>query len=593
MRLRLGERLRRLGERVLPRSGAGRARAGAPRLARCAALLAATLALGACSALPSLDDRPQSVALASAAGTPIHDALAPGLAEHPGLSGFYSLNDGEDAFAARIALVDAAVRTLDVQYYIWHDDVTGRLMFDALWRAAERGVRVRLLLDDNNTAGLDPLLAGLDAHPNVEVRLFNPFRQRSLRLLGFLTDFARLNRRMHNKSITADGAATIVGGRNIGDEYFDAGGDIGFVDLDVVAVGPIVADVARSFDAYWSCDSSHLAARLLSPPAGAQRDAIAGLAAVRADPRARRYLDEIRDGRVMRDLVAKELPFEWARARLLVDDPAKGLGKARPDRQALQRLGGLLLEPARRELVLVSPYFVPGRAGTASLAATARRGVQVRVLTNALESTDVAAVHSGYAKRRRALLRAGVELWELRRDARDVRIGPRGAGRTRRARAAVATATTGDANATDAIDEDAGAPATGASAGRGTVRGSGGGSGRGSGSSEASLHAKTFAVDGERIFVGSLNLDPRSALHNTELGVLIDSPRWALRLSRAFDGQVPRVSYRVQLDARGHLEWVERRADGSERHYHDEPNASAMRRLVVTLLGLLPIEGLL
>lgn len=546
-----------------------------PARLRAAAVLLGLSLLAGCASLPSLEGRSESQSLASVAGTPIHEALAPGLAAHPGLSGFYSLSDGEDAFAARIALIDAATRALDVQYYIWHDDVTGRLIFEALERAADRGVAVRLLLDDNNTRGLDAQLAVLDAHPRIEVRLFNPMRQRALRLLNYVFDFTRANRRMHNKTLTADGAATIVGGRNIGDEYFDASGNLGFVDLDVVAVGPVVAQVAASFDAYWRSDSAYPVERLLPAPEAAQRARIGeALAAARNDPAARHYLDKIRDGRVMRDLVAKELPFEWADARLAVDDPAKALGRARPERMLPSRLERAIGEPAEREFALVSPYFVPGREGTAMLAGMAGHGVRIRVLTNALESTDVAAVHSGYARRRRALLRAGIELWELRRSATGIRIGPRGSGRVRRGRA-----DTLPAAPAPAADEGDG--------GRGV-----GGSGV-LGRSDASLHAKAFEIDGERIVIGSFNFDPRSARHNTELGLVIESPAWAQRLSNSFDQQIPVNAYRVQFDGSGRLEWLERRADGSELRHHREPNASLGRKFLVWLLGLLPIEGLL
>ena len=551
------------------------------------ALLLSLALLAGCASLPSLEGRSESQAIASAVGTPIHEALAPGLAAHPGLSGFYSLSDGEDAFAARIAMIDAASRALDVQYYIWNDDVTGRLMFDALERAADRGVAVRLLLDDNNTRGLDALLATLDAHPRIEVRLFNPFRQRTLRLLNYVFDFTRINRRMHNKTLTADGAATIVGGRNVGDEYFDAGGDLGFVDLDVVAVGPVVAQVAASFDAYWRSDSAYPVERLLPAPDAAQRERLErAVAAVRDEPAARHYLDKIRDGRVMRDLVAKELPFEWAAASLVVDDPAKALGRARPERMLPSRLERAIGEPPQHEFALVSPYFVPGREGTAMLAGMAGSGVRIRVLTNALESTDVAAVHSGYARRRRALLRSGIELWELKRSASGIRIGPRGSGRSRRGRPDVAAT----------VPEPVAADGEGGRGGLGIGSGSGAGSGSGSGvagRSDASLHAKAFEIDRERIVIGSFNFDPRSALHNTELGLVIESPAWALRLSRSFDQQIPVNAYRVRIDAHGRLEWTERRADGSEVLYHREPNASIGRKLLVWLLGLLPIERLL
>jgi cardiolipin synthase C len=572
------------------------------------------LSLGGCASLPPLDGRTETTAIASVAGAPIPDALAAPLAARPGLSGIYVLRDGEDAFAARMAMIDATARSLDIQYYIWHDDLTGRLMFDALRRAADRGVRVRLLLDDNNTKGLDPTLAALDAHPRIEVRLFNPFMQRSLRPLGYLVDFSRLNRRMHNKSVTADGAATIVGGRNIGDEYFAAGGDLGFVDLDIVAVGPVVEAVAKSFDDYWRCDSAYPVDRLLPPATAA---AIADLAqwgeVLRAEPRAARYLEKVATTRVMRDLVAQELPFEWAASRLVVDDPAKGLGKAGRKQLLSTRLADALGGSPTREFAVVSPYFVPGRRGTKSFKEIAESGVKVKILTNALESTDVAAVHSGYAKRRRDLLKSGVELYEMRRDAREG-VAKRGSARDRRRpldlsppRARRGVVVPPDIGRAGGIAGAAGPSRPGAAAGEagndgvggggssgGTGSGSSGSVGSGSlGSSDSSLHAKTFAVDSERIFIGSFNFDPRSALHNTELGLVIESPAMASALSRMFLKEIPEASYQVRFGAHGRLEWLERRADGTTLVYHDEPRASLGRRLAVTLFGLLPIEGLL
>src|SRR5690625_2949952 len=225
------------------------------------------LCLTGCKGLPPLEGRPPSQALAyeDALDTPLGRTLSPQVAEHPGLSGIYPLADGLDAFAARVLLSGVAEKTLDVQYYIWRDDMTGVMLFKALLSAAERGVRVRLLLDDNNTPGLDPLLAALHQHANIEIRLFNPFMVRKPRLWGFVTDFNRANRRMHNKSFTADNQATIIGGRNIGDEYFSAGSGMLFADLDVLAVGPVVQDVSDNFDDYWQSASSFPVDLILPP----------------------------------------------------------------------------------------------------------------------------------------------------------------------------------------------------------------------------------------------------------------------------------------------------------------------------------------
>jgi len=463
---------------------------------------------------------------------------------HPGLSGIVALPDGHDAFAARALLADAAERTLDARYYMWHNDMSGSLLFSALRRAADRGVQVRLLLDDNNTAGLDTVLAALDAHANIEVRLFNPFRVRRWRLLGYITDFQRLNRRMHNKSFTADGQVTVIGGRNIGDEYFAAGQAPWFVDLDVLAIGPVVSDVSRDFDRYWASASSIPAARVL-PRATAT--SIAGVAAdaARAEhhPDAAAYRDALARSSFVRDLLAHRLPFDWAGTRMLSDDPAKGLGRAPEDALLWHRLKEILRAPMR-ELRLVSPYFVPGSAGVEALAVIARQGVKVAVLTNALEATDVAVVHAGYAKRRKSLLAAGITLFELKRGSSGSRKRVDWTGRS------------------------------------------------GSGSSASSLHAKTFAVDRSRVFVGSFNFDPRSARLNTEMGFVIDSAALADALAQRFAHEVPARAYQVGLGDTGRLHWIDRH-DGVEVVREAEPGTGVWRRFVVALLSVLPIEWLL
>lgn len=457
-----------------------------------------------------------------------------------GASGVVLLRDGFAAFAARALLADAAERTLDVQYYIWHEDLSGTLLFEALRRAADRGVRVRLLLDDNSTSGLDATLAALDSHPNVEVRLFNPFRIRRFRVLGALLDFARLNRRMHNKSFTADGVVTIVGGRNVGDEYFGASKETLFIDLDVLAVGPVAADVSRDFERYWTSASSWPAGRVLPPAAP---DGLAALAARAADlvaaPEAREFVQALETESCVRSLASENLELEWTATRMLSDDPAKGLTRAAKRSLLATRLQEIL-GPAERDVLLVSPYFVPTGWGVRFFRGLVARGVRVAVLTNALESTDVAAVHAGYAKRRRALLSAGVELFELKRTA--LRRAPP----------------------------------------RARFRG---------GSSAASLHAKTFSVDGARVFVGSFNFDPRSVSLNTELGFVIESAAMASATAESFADSVPSASYRVEL-RKGRLVWIER-GEGGDVAHRGEPGATRWQRAFVWVLARLPIEWLL
>lgn len=410
------------------------------------------------------------------------------------------------------------------------------LLFKALKDAANSGVRVRLLIDDNNTAGLDATLAALDAHPNIEVRLFNPFTTRRPHWLGYLTDFARLNRRMHNKSFTADGKVTIVGGRNIGDEYFEAtSAGVFFADLDIMGVGAVAEEVSDDFGRYWRSEASCPLDRLVpraTPADVARLDS--EFERVEGDPAAVSYLEAVRGLPFVRRIMDGSLPLESVPVRVISDDPEKALGHERRKTLVIEKLKAIFGEPCA-SIDLISPYFVPGATGTESLRRWAEDGVAIRVLTNALESTDVAAVHAGYAKRRKALLAGGVKLYELRRTLRmpHRRAGPIG-------------------------------------------------------SSTSSLHAKTFAADGCRVFVGSFNFDPRSARLNTEMGFVIDSANLAQEVSAAFDAVIPSNAYEVHLSAAGRLYWT-----SQDVRYDTEPGVTASRRAAVWLASRLPIEWLL
>jgi putative cardiolipin synthase len=507
------------------------------------AIAALASLIAGCATRPPPSGRVATTAFVDTAETQLARAVAPGVAAHPGSTGIHSLPDPRDAFAARILLAGAAAKSLDVQYYIWHGDTVGYLVFEALWRAAGRGVRVRLLLDDHNTKGLDRTIATLDAHPNIEVRLYNPYVQREARALAFATDFARLNRRMHNKSFTADNQVSIVGGRNIGNEYFGVGSGVGFVDLDVLAIGPAVREVSKEFDLYWNSPSAYSASGFVgasAPEAAASLEAT--FAATRADPEAVVYLDALRTTALLRDLLDRRLGFEWTTAELVYDDPAKTLDTTdRVDVRLFPDLMRIIGRPAR-SLDLVSPYFVPGAEGTAALSALAQAGVDVRILTNSFAASDERSVHAGYAKRRHDLLRAGVRLYELK---------PTSAPGTR-----------------------------GSKDGFGT-------------SSAVALHAKTFAVDRRRIFVGSFNFDQRSARLNTEMGLVIASPALAERLGAFFDVEVPGTAYEVRLKPDGRdLEWIERTPSGEQR-YDADPGSSWFQRRAVDFLSILPIEWLL
>lgn len=504
--------------------------------------------------LPPLEPRSHSTAFRQVELTALGRAAVRAAASHPGRSGLHMLSDGPEAFAARVLLARAAERSLDVQYYIWHDDLSGTLMLQAMREAADRGVRVRMLLDDNGIAGMDQLLAALDLHPNVEIRLFNPFVVRSPKFVGYLTDFHRLNRRMHNKSFTVDGAATIIGGRNIGDEYFGAADGSLFSDLDVLAIGPVAGEVSSDFDRYWHSGSSYPVDRILPQvPEGTLRSLQASAAAVERAPSAQDYLQAVRSLPIVEQMLGGTLPLEWAEVRMLSDDPAKGLGNAPPEGTLLVKLREILGKP-REQVGLVSGYFVPTAAGVDAFTRLAAEDVSISILTNAYEATDVAVVHAGYAGRRKALLKAGIQLFEMK-----------------------------------------GAMREGAERGRKSIIG-GSGSASGSGavarSTASTLHAKTFTVDRKRLFVGSFNFDPRSFHLNTELGFVIESPAFASAVQDAFIEQVPQSAYQVTLGSDGRLNWTE--AGEQVRISHTvEPGTTFWSRLGIRLLSHLPIEWLL
>lgn len=490
---------------------------------------------------PSLEGRSASTAITASTATTLGRLSAAGPQGANGKSGILPLLDGPSAFVARMELIRAAEVSLDVQYYIWQRDATGVLLLNELRLAAERGVRIRLLLDDNGIRGLDAELAALNSLANFEVRLFNPFILRRFKPLGYAFDFVRLNRRMHNKSLTADGAFSILGGRNVGDIYFGFGTGPQFIDTDVLVAGPVAGDVGADFDRYWHSHSAHPIDRLVRSARSSgleQLTAAAESAKTSAD--GRRYLELLWGSNLIDRLAQGDLSFEWVRAALVSDDPAKGLGKVTGEDLMFAQLMALLTRPGQ-SVDLVSAYFVPGEEFTRRLTALAKAGVRVRILTNSLTATDVVFVHSAYVKYRPTLLEAGVELFELK-------------------------------PAFALPDHDSG--------------------GHSPGSSRASLHSKALAIDEQRIFIGSFNFDPRSLLLNTEMGILIESSQLASGLAAAFSQHFQKVSYVPHLNDDGGISWIDHSEDAVTRHPH-EPGTNAATRLLLRALGLLPIEGLL
>lgn len=491
--------------------------------------------------VPHDPGREPSTALPANADSNLGRVVLPLMDQHPGTSGVAGLQDGAAAFAARLLLIDAAEQSLDVRYYIWQKDITGMLLLEAVQRAAERGVRVRLLLDDNGTPELDPELAEMDAHENIEVRLFNPFMLRSPRMVSYVLDFGRINRRMHNKSLTVDGVVTVVGGRNVGDIYFSRSEGVNYVDLDVVAIGKVAGDVSVDFDQYWASPSAVPVADVLTPTPEDGGILDASVAQIKALPGGEAYADSVRASKLMDELLDEARGFEWVPVQMVSDNPVKGQGAAQDDDLMMMRLIKLLPKP-KVEVSVISAYFVPGNRFTDVLTAWAGEGIRVRTLTNAQEATDVLPVHSGYVPYRDRLIDGGVEVYELKSD----QVKP------------------------DLLEQF------------GLV-----------GSSNTSLHAKTFEIDGQHIFIGSFNFDPRSARLNTEMGFLIDSSRLAGGMARGLDRQLPERAYQVQRGENGELHWTETDREGAERIYPREPGTTALSRAVVWTMGLLPIQWLL
>jgi len=504
--------------------------------------------LGGCASLPTEYQRLDSSAMHDADDSRIGRGVAPLVADHFGKSGFLPLANGLDAFVARLALAEAADKTLDVQYYLFHDDVTGRLLAGYLIKAADRGVRVRLLLDDMDMGGRDSGLSAIAQHPNIEIRLFNPFPSRGMRYLNYISHFGTVTRRMHNKSFTVDNQVTIVGGRNIGDEYFEAAEGVNFGDMDVLAVGPIVREISVAFDRYWNSDLALPVSALGATvdPGLLERARTQLMEDIKTLPDSI-YGQQLGESQLTKQLEKGDLDFFWARARLLYDLPEKVLMEPGDRSTHLGPELGELLASVKSELIVISPYFVPGKEGTAFLNSLVERGCRVTILTNSLAATDVPAVHAGYARYRQSLVEAGVEVYEM---------------------------------PPLSFAYESGAPRFGGS--------------------QASLHAKTMVLDRERVLVGSMNFDPRSNLLNTEMGILIESPELANSIADWRDHSLPELAWRIELErveatdsfmvTEQRLVWISRQ-NGQEIRLDDrEPESSIWAKIQAMLSSMLPIE---
>jgi cardiolipin synthase C len=469
--------------------------------------------------------------------TPLDGLVAPLVTERPDQSGMVLLPGNLDAFAARVLAARRAGRSLDLQYYLWHGDLTGRLLAGEVLQAADRGVRVRLLLDDINAHRHDKTYLALDAHPNIDVRLFNPSRNRAgtfRRALEMLLRAIRIMRRMHNKAWIADGRLAIIGGRNIGDAYFDAASTSNFRDLDLLMVGSAVRQAEIIFDNYWNSEAVIPIRALAKRRKKGLSRLRKRLADLMTDEAARPYLDRVAEEATVREMLSGEKEIQWTAAARIVADPPEKVKGAGQESWLINAIEPLLTS-ARTGLEIISPYFIPGEAGTSRLVGLVSKGVRVSVLTNSLAATDVTAVHGAYSRCRRALIEGGIDLFELK-----------------------------------PYDERR----------RNSLFGS----------SSASLHTKAFTVDSRSGFVGSMNFDPRSRSLNTEMGVVFEDGDLVRQMREIFaDETSPQKSYRIRVE-NGEIVWQDE-GRGAIRTLRDEPEASAGRRLVATIIAFLPIES--
>lgn len=501
---------------------------------------------GGCASLPPNVGNPVTYSLKDTSDTKLAKQYRKAKKGHSDESGFFLLGNGLDAFTARAVLANQAERSIDAQYYMIHNDMVGALFTDQLLKAADRGIRVRLLIDDMDLKGRDNGLSTLASHPQIDLRVFNPFIRGSFRASQFITHFGKVTRRMHNKSFTVDNMVTVVGGRNIGNEYFEADPALYFADLDLLAVGPVVQEVSTSFDVYWNSEFSY-PIELLRPDLVEKVNLEEGrewLADYLSQDSVSQYRQSLFNANLAKRLRAEETGgLIWGEAIALYDKPTKIASYEEDEADTLTHQMKPFFRSLQKELIIFSPYFVPGKKATEYLSDLSKKGMRIRILTNSLSSTDVSIVHAGYAKYRKPLLRSGVELYEmskvLSKEARKQKKGSYG-------------------------------------------------------SSQASLHAKSFVLDREKVFIGSLNFDPRSVTENTEVGIMLRSVEVADDMARAFDAIVEEAAFRLELrkDSEGfeHIYW-HGWENGEQRIWTLEPHTSFWTRLSVLFMSLLPIES--
>ena len=508
------------------------------------------LSLSACTTLPKQQNiQPEYAYDIDTQQTDLAKIITPLKQQNPELTGYHVLYDPLEAIAARINLIERAEKTLDLQYYIWDNDKIGSLALYKIIEAADRGVKVRLLIDDNNAGKMEGVYLALDQHPNIEVKLFNPYRFRRLRPVDMVLDLKRINRRMHNKTFTADNQISLIGGRNMSNQYYNASDSYQFSDVDVMLVGQAVDDITHSFDEYWNHSYAYPVRNIVNHNTYTLRyDGLKEqLTKHYQEITVQNYLDLSNRTHDFDQWLDHNIQLDWVKAEVVKDAPDKIRARAKKEQhlnfQMVKRL-----ENPEHSVDLISAYFVPQKQGEAKLIELAKDGVQVRVLTNSFKANDVALVHAFYAKYRIDLLKNGVELYEFLPAISEENLYPNSKEISKQTKVSL------------------------------------------KGLSRSSLHAKLMALDNKQVFIGSFNFDPRSANLNTEIGVIINSPPLANAVHKTMDDNLKKYAYKLVLNSQQKINWLKETPQGIVT-LRKEPKMKWWQKAGVKVISWLPIEG--
>ena len=508
------------------------------------------LSLSACTTLPKQQNiQPEYAYDIDTQQTDLAKIITPLKQQNPELTGYHVLYDPLEAIAARINLIERAEKTLDLQYYIWDNDKIGSLALYKIIEAADRGVKVRLLIDDNNAGKMEGVYLALDQHPNIEVKLFNPYRFRRLRPIDMVLDLKRINRRMHNKTFTADNQISLIGGRNMSNQYYNVSDSYQFSDVDVMLVGQAVDDITHSFDEYWNHSYAYPVRNIINHNTYTLRyDGLKEqLTKHYQEITVQNYLDLSNRTHDFDQWLDHNIQLDWVKAEVVKDAPDKIRARAKKEQhlnfQMVKRL-----ENPEHSVDLISAYFVPQKQGEAKLIELAKDGVQVRVLTNSFKANDVALVHAFYAKYRIDLLKNGVELYEFLPAISEENLYPNSKEISKQTKVSL------------------------------------------KGLSRSSLHAKLMALDNKQVFIGSFNFDPRSANLNTEIGVIINCPPLANAVHKTMDVNLKKYAYKLVLDSQQKINWLKETPQGIVT-LRKEPKMKWWQKAGVKIISWLPIEG--